>query len=101
LEKTCKRVEKLEKEGRTPKFIRSFEKGTLEKGWYRVIPYKVVARELEKGQEVLIIGICYKTAYNASKKLSEMLKKKVHFSRTYISSEKGVEPIEGFVFWIE
>jgi len=52
-------------------------------------------------RQVLIIGICYKTAYNASKKLSEMLKKKVHFSRTYISDEKGVEPIEGYVFWTE
>jgi len=89
------------KTGRNPKFIKSFEKGTLEKGWYRVIPYDVVVGELLRGREVLIIGICRKTAYNASRKLSEMLKRKVHYSRTYISDEEGVEPIEGYVFWIE
>jgi|YelNatPaOPRAMG01_1025707.scaffolds.fasta_scaffold17309_6 hypothetical protein len=91
----------MEDRGRTPKFIKSFEKGTLEKGWYRVIPYKVVAEELRRGQEVLIIGICRRTAYNASRKLSKMIGREVHYSRTYISDEKGVEPIEGYVFWVE
>ena len=91
----------LDQNGRTPKFIRSFEKGTLEKGWYRVIPYKVVAEELKKGREVLIIGICRRTAYNASKKLTEMIGREVYYSRTYISDQEGVEPIEGYVFWTE
>jgi hypothetical protein len=91
----------VEKKERSPKFIKSFEKGTLEKGWYKVVPYKVVAEELKKGNEVLIIGICRGTASNASKKLSKMIGKEVHYSRTYVSYEKGVEPVEGYVFWVE